>query len=189
MKKKSILIITSIFLLITSICLYATDEVILAKVGKAKITDHFLAAIIKNMPNQYQASLQTADGKKQLLDKMIDIKMFYHKAKNLKLHKRPEIKAEIQNLTEQLLANEYIKHIRSQVVVTDNDCRRFYEENKEEFVQVNKLDDIKEEKLQAYDDVKTNIEVVVREKKTAEKITQVKAALKEELKVEIFDAI
>ena len=134
--KNILLIVTGLCLLLSTQILSAKEEdKVLAKVGSETITQSMLDTIIEGIPPRYKAQMMTPEGKKRLLDRIVEMKMFSQEAYKLKLDKDPAVQSQIISMTEQVMASEYIKHIQAEIKINDDEMKAYYEGNKKEFQQ------------------------------------------------------
>ena len=134
--KNILLIVTGLCLLLSTQILSAKEEdKVLAKVGSETITQSMLDTIIEGIPPRYKAQMMTPEGKKRLLDRIVEMKIFSQEAYKLKLDKDPAVQSQIISMTEQVMASEYIKHIQAEIKINDDEIKAYYEGNKKEFQQ------------------------------------------------------
>lgn len=138
--KNILLIVTGLCLLLSTQILSAKEEdKVLAKVGSETITQSMLDTIIEGIPPRYKAQMMTPEGKKRLLDRIVEMKMFSQEAYKLKLDKDPAVQSQIISMTEQVMASEYIKHIQAEIKINDDEIKAYYEGNKKEFQQAEQI--------------------------------------------------
>jgi len=107
----------------------ASQDEVIATVGDEKITKSFFDALVGSIPESYR----NKEGNKKLLDKIIKTKIFAHEARRLQLDENPQIKAEIQIMTEQVLQKSYMKQIMEQVKIGDDEIQSYYNHNKDKY--------------------------------------------------------
>lgn len=106
---------------------------ILAKVNGQPVTSEEVDAYIASM-GQNGARYNNPDGRKLVLEQLINKKLFLcDAAKNLYEYD-PKFKAELAKLKEDMLANFAIAKAVSEVKVTDEEAKKFYEDNQAELV-------------------------------------------------------
>ena len=109
------------------------EKKILATVAGAEITEQDLEAVIKRYPAQQQAMFSTENGKKQLLEQLISFELFYNLGKEIKLDNSEEFLTEIERLKKDLLTQMIINKTLSEVTITDEEAKKYYDENKDNF--------------------------------------------------------
>ena len=136
LRKTTYTVAILVVLLVTVSPLLAEEkDKVLAKVGKIKITQDYLNSITEDMPPMYRARWATPEGKRQLLERIIDMKLFSQEAHRLKLDRDPKVKLKIENMTERVLSSEYTKHLTAQINIGEDDLKNYYQNNKSEFQQ------------------------------------------------------
>lgn len=109
------------------------EKKILATVAGVEITEQDLDAIIQRYPAQQQAMFASENGKKQLLEQVISFELFYNLGKEIELDKSEEFLNEIEKLKKEFLTQMMISKTLSEVTITDEEAKKYYEENKENF--------------------------------------------------------
>ena len=129
------------FLILTSAPVFSQDnyqqgsDKIVAKVGDTKIMLSEFNDIMKRVPSQFKTRLSTVDGKKELLKQLIEIKLFAKQARAVKLDKKPAVKIKLKESKDQILAMEYIEHLKKEIKITDEELKNYYEKNKNRYYQ------------------------------------------------------
>jgi len=130
-----ILYLTTIFIL--SCCLHALagDETVLAEIGSKKITLSDFEKILQYYPEDRQKLLQQNPRYKPvLLKRIVEAMVLSDAAKKEGFDKTPEIKAQIELQSDDLLAVEYLKHKAGRdISVTEEGISQYYRINKDEF--------------------------------------------------------
>ena len=128
--------------LLTVNCLAADSkstgsEKILAEVGGYKLTLKEFDAQVASLPPQLQMAVaRNPQLKQQLLERWVQLTLMAEQARSEKLQDKPAVKKRIQDMTNALLAQEYMKeNIDGKVKVTDKEVKDYYEKHKAEFVQ------------------------------------------------------
>lgn len=116
----------------------AKDEkdVILAEVGPYKLTKAAFEAKLESAPPQIKMILaHQPELKKALVDRWVQITLLSLAAKDAGLDKDPEVKAQIEEATRQILAQAYLqKKILSQVgTVDEKTIEKYYQEHKDRY--------------------------------------------------------
>ncbi|RLB10327.1 MAG: hypothetical protein DRG39_06515 [Deltaproteobacteria bacterium] len=124
------LIAAWVFLLCGSV---KCEDKVLARVGDQVITLEKFNKRISQIPPFFRQRLNTYEGKKEFLKKLIETKLFLKEALRLNLDKDPDVKARIEYSREQILANEYIK--RQLINIKEEELRAYYDKHKKEFFQ------------------------------------------------------
>ena len=107
---------------------------ILAKVGALTVTerevDEFLAEL-----GQRGQGYNTPEGRKAILEQIISSKLLLLDARHNLLETEPEFKAELAKLRENLLINYAGNKVISAVKITDEEVKKYYEDNLDKFKQ------------------------------------------------------
>jgi len=112
----------------------AGDGEIAAWVNGTPITMAQVDDVIASMPAFYQKQMQTPEGKKNIVEKLVNVELVYSKAANEGFLKRDDIKSKIATFTKQLVYAEYMKEAIEKMVNTDDAAlQAYYEENKDRF--------------------------------------------------------
>jgi peptidyl-prolyl cis-trans isomerase C len=108
------------------------NDKILAKVGDRAITEADVNSMIASL-GQRGESYKTPEGRKAVLNQLIDKYLFIADARRNFYEGDPQFTARLQQLKEELLADFAIEKSVSGVTVSDEDTLKYYEENKEQF--------------------------------------------------------
>ena len=122
-------------LLITSVS-WAKDSDVVAKVGKYTLTLKQFNEQIKELPPQLQMALkQRPELKKQFLDRWVQLNLLALAARDKGLDKDPDIKLQLEEAENSILARAYMrKEIDTgKITVTDKEVKDYYNANKTKF--------------------------------------------------------
>lgn len=111
------------------------ENKVLATIGAVEITEKDLENIIMRYPEDKRAYFLSDMGKKQVLEQMISFELMNRLALELKLNETEEYKANLKQLEKDLLTQMAINKVLSDVTITDEDAKKFYDENKDQFAQ------------------------------------------------------
>ena len=106
---------------------------VLATVGGMAITDTEVDEFLANLGPRGQ-SYNNPEGRKVVLEQLINKYLFLSEAKKTFLEGDPVFKAELAKVKDELLANFAIEKAIANVSITDDEVKKFYEEHKSEFV-------------------------------------------------------
>jgi len=115
----------------------AGDEKILAEVSGYKLTLKEFNDQVASLPPQLQMAVaRNPQLKQQLLERWVQLTLMAKQARSEKMGDRPAVKKRIQDMTNALLAQEYMKeNVEGKVKVTDKEVKNYYKKHKSEFVQ------------------------------------------------------
>lgn len=108
------------------------NKVIAVAAGK-QITEKDIQSIIMRYPEEQRAYFNSEQGKKQLVEQTIAFELFNKFGKEIELDKTNEYKLSVENIAKELLAQMTISKVLSEVTVTDEDAKKFYDDNKDKF--------------------------------------------------------
>jgi len=129
-----LLSVMSVYFMLVLTPSFAKASDVIAKVGRAKITNEALQKRIAQFPAQSQEYVSKKENKEKILDQIIDEEVLYQKARKLRLHRDPEYKAQIENAQRQLLIASLIREqVDKKVDVSETDLRAYYDSNKDQF--------------------------------------------------------
>ncbi len=111
------------------------ENKVLAVAAGYEITEKDLNAIISRYPQDKRAMFQSEGGKKQLLEQLIAFELMNKFGKEIGLDKTEEYKAQIAAIEKEVLTSMAINKALADVTVTDDEAKKYYDENKEAFAQ------------------------------------------------------
>jgi len=109
------------------------NEKILASINGKAITEADVDEMIANMGQRGQA-YQTAQGRAIILDQLINKQLIILDATRNLYEREPAFKAQLAKFKDELLANYAVEKVISGAKVTDEDAKKFFEENADQFV-------------------------------------------------------
>jgi len=115
-------------------CAKEPEEGVLAKVDGTAITEAQLEERVEGMPAYMRQQFDSPDGKKRLLDGLIEEELFYKDAKATGLDKREDLRAEVDRIKRNVLIRHYYdKVIEIRSAVADSELVYYYEQHPEDF--------------------------------------------------------
>ena len=105
---------------------------VLAQVGGKPITSADVDAMIASMGQRGQ-NYQSPQGRAAVLDQLIGRQLILTDAKRNLMDREPGYLAELDRVKDELLAGYAIEKIMGKITVSDDEARKFYDENKEMF--------------------------------------------------------
>lgn len=116
-------------------CAKEPEEGVLARVGGAAITEAQIEERMVGMPAYMRRQFETPEGKKRLLEGLIEEELYYRDAVALGLDKRQDFKAEIELAQRNVLIRHYFdKVIEVRSAVADSEIVNYYNENPNDFL-------------------------------------------------------
>ncbi len=108
-------------------------DAVLVKIGDKTITMKDLNAVLSTYPEAYLQRMNNPESKRKLLEKMVETELLFKQAVQNKLDQTQAFMQKLDQLKKQLLANEYKEYLQAQVVVSDEELKSYYEQNKARF--------------------------------------------------------
>ena len=109
------------------------ENKVLAVVAGVEITQNDLEEVIMRYPEDKRGYFNNEQGKKQLLEQIIAFELFNKFGAENNIDKTEEYIKEVQKLQKDILTQMTINKILSDVIITDEDMKKYYEENKAQF--------------------------------------------------------
>ena len=111
------------------------DNKVLVTIAGREITEKDLEAIISRYPQDKRAYFDSEMGRNQLLEQLVSFELMNKLGKEMKLDETEEYKASLAQVEKDLLTQMTINKVLSDVTITDEDAKKYYEENKAQFEQ------------------------------------------------------
>lgn len=107
---------------------------VMAEVNSGTITTGDFERELKNLPEYLKAMADTPQGRKEMLDTMVIRELILQQASKDGLDKGPEIQEKLQDIKKRLIVESFLKKkVESESVVSEEDMKKFYEQNKDKF--------------------------------------------------------
>ena len=107
---------------------------VLVRVGSETITRGDVERRLEDVPEQYRASYSTPEGRRQLLDRMTDEKVWMLAAKKAGVANRPDIQRQLEQMQRDLLIRTYVNEIMaSSPAPTDSATKAYYDNHSAEY--------------------------------------------------------
>lgn len=107
---------------------------VLATVGNQKITREMLDNIIATIPEENRIPFLTPDGRKKILDEVVNFELFSQVANNNGIDKEPAIKTRLEYEQTQYLAREYFRRMQArQAPISEDDLKAYFKSHSSEF--------------------------------------------------------
>ena len=110
-----------------------SNQEILATVAGEVITEADVNAFIQNMPKEQQMYASNPQFRQQIVDQLINYRLFSKYAEEMKMDETAEFEAALNNARKEILASMAISETVKTVEVTEEDMKSFYEENSNYF--------------------------------------------------------
>ncbi len=115
---------------------FAAEPKVLASIGGEHITQADLDQAMNALDPQRRAVYSTPEGQAQVVENLVDYKIFARSGREQGLQNTPEFKAAMAQVEDQLLFRAATEKILAEVdktPVTDADARKYYDEHQEIF--------------------------------------------------------
>ena len=132
--KKFVLSLVFLFF-VSGLAAAKAGEEILAEVGPYKLTRAEFEAKLETAPPQIKMILaHQPQLKKALVERWVEISLLSLAAKDAGLEKDPEVKARLDEVTKQILAQAYLeKKLLNQQRVSEEEVKAYYEKHREKY--------------------------------------------------------
>ncbi len=110
-----------------------SENKVLAKVGGRPITEEYVNFILQSMGPQRAMQFNSEEGRKTLLNDLINEELFYMGAKDDGMEDDPQFKLELEKMKTNLLKQYALKVLLQDIKVEDEEVESYYNENKEQF--------------------------------------------------------
>ncbi|MGL5749935.1 MAG: peptidylprolyl isomerase [Paraclostridium sp.] len=110
------------------------EKTILATVGQKEITNLDIENALKSLDPYQAMQFNTEEGKKRLLEDLVNQELFYMEAVEEDLHNDENFKVEMKKIEENMLKQYSINKLLTNITLTDEEITAFYEANKANFV-------------------------------------------------------
>ena len=109
------------------------ENKVLAIAAGNEITEKDLNAIISRYPQEQRGALQNEGQKKQLIEQLISFELMSKFGKEINLDQTQEYKEAMENISKEVITSMAINKILADVTVTDEEVKKYYDDNKEAF--------------------------------------------------------
>lgn len=109
------------------------EKKVLATVGEKEITNIDIENALKSLDPYQAMQFKTEEGKKHLLNDLVNQELFFLDAKEEKLDEEEIFKLEMKKIEENVLKQFAINKVLSSVNVTEDEKVKFFEANKSSF--------------------------------------------------------
>jgi len=109
------------------------DSEVVAQVGDEKIMASDIEEILTHIPPQYRMRYGSQQGRREIVNGLVDIKMLSYEARQRGLDKKDSVRMKLAYLTDQTLAKELESEMKKSYEVSEADIRKYYDEHKEKY--------------------------------------------------------
>ncbi|MGH4120225.1 peptidylprolyl isomerase [Clostridium sp.] len=109
------------------------ENKVLAIVNGSEITEKDMKRTLQRFPQETQEHYNTEEGKKQFLDQMINFELIYAHALDSDMKNDPDYIEQVKLIEKDVLIQIGVKNIMSSVDTTEEEIKKYYEDNIEMF--------------------------------------------------------
>ncbi|WP_202708954.1 peptidylprolyl isomerase [Sporosalibacterium faouarense] len=110
-----------------------SENKVLATVNGKEITEQDVNALLQSLGPQRAMQFQSEQGKKQLLNELINQELFYLDAKESGMDQEEAYKNELENARINLLKQYAIRKTLNDATIAEQEVKNYYEANREKF--------------------------------------------------------
>jgi parvulin-like peptidyl-prolyl isomerase len=110
------------------------SDAVLVRIGSDVITPRMMAARLQELPEQYRTQYSTPDGRKQLLDRMVEEKVWLKDADANGVTRRPELIRQIEAQKRDLLIRTWVNEVMAKnAPPSDSEAKVYYDAHLDEW--------------------------------------------------------
>ncbi len=109
------------------------ERKVLATINGREISNIDLDNAVKSMHPQQQMRFQSEEGKKRLLEDLVNQELFYLEAKDNKVDETEEFKALMEQVTINMLKQHALNQLFMAAMPTEEEAKAYYDEHQDEF--------------------------------------------------------
>lgn len=110
------------------------SDVVLVRIGNEVITPRDLARRLQELPEQYRPQYSTPEGRKQLLDRLVEEKVWIKDAEASGVSKRPDLLLQIEAQKRDLLIRTRVNEVMAQnAPPSDSEAKVYYDAHLDEW--------------------------------------------------------
>lgn len=111
-----------------------SDKDVIAQIAGESITEGDIEEIISHVPAQYRAKYSSPQGRREIADGLVEMKMLAWEARRKGIDKQESVKMKIGYIIDQTLAKELENDLRKSVKVSEADIESYYREHLDRYV-------------------------------------------------------
>ena len=114
---------------------YAEESKVLARVGGQDVTEADVFEFIKPFGQQAIMLYGSEEGRKMILDDVITMRLYSLLGQDEKIDETPAFMADLENAKRAMLAQYAMRRIISDITITEEEAKKFYDDNANLFMQ------------------------------------------------------
>ena len=122
-------------LIFATMAVAAEPDKVLARVGSTDITERDAMEFIQPFGQQAMMLYGTEQGRKMIVDDLISMRLYALDGEAQKLDGTPEFQAQLNSAKRAMLAQAAMRKIIDGLTVSDDEAKKFYDDNPAQFVQ------------------------------------------------------
>ena len=112
---------------------------VVARVNSQAITEREVLLFLQPFGQQALMLYQSEQGRKMVIDDVISLRLFALEGEKAKLDETPEFIATIESTRRAMLAQAAMRELLKGITVSDDEAQKFYDDNKNSFMQPEKV--------------------------------------------------
>jgi len=104
-----------------------------ATIGSEVIDEAYVESAIKTLPHSVQTRSGVETLRSYVIENIVDVKLLTYGARQAHLEERPEIKFQINDSTEKLLAKAYVEFLENGVTVSAGEIKDYYDKHRDQY--------------------------------------------------------
>lgn len=117
----------------------ARRELILATVYGESITEADFLRALGRVPSAYREKYSTPDGKRQLLNSLIEDEIFYSEGRKMGIDRAADVEAEVGDFRKRIVRDRVSDELMGKVMISDEEIEKHYRETLEKYTVPEKL--------------------------------------------------
>lgn len=110
------------------------SDAVLVRIGNEVITPRHLAQRLQELPEQYRSQYSTPEGRKQLLDRLVEERIWMRDAEAAGVTKRPDLLLQIEAQKRDLLIRTRVNEVMAQnAPPSDSEAKAYYDAHLDEW--------------------------------------------------------
>jgi peptidyl-prolyl cis-trans isomerase C len=107
---------------------------VLVRIGKEAITEADLQKRIEDIPEQFRAQYSTPDGKKQVLERLVEERVWLKAAQEAGVEQREEVRKQLERQRRDLVLRTYVNELMAGMpAVGDSEIAAYYAEHRDDY--------------------------------------------------------
>jgi len=116
-----------------------TESRVLAVVQGKEITEEIVLKFLNDLGPQMAMQFQSPEGMKRVVDELVNQEIIYLDAKEKEMDKEEEYLKELDRLQEGLMKQYAVNKLLKDIVVSEEDVEKYYNDNKDRFMKPESL--------------------------------------------------